>query len=225
MCMMKNVAMVVALVLALVCSQACAQKKLESASTNKTQANSKVVPTASLALSKKSKETKADVKEAESEKATTSKKPSAETKSASKSTSQDELSDEEQKKIKSMLRQTIKSFAAAELTDSQRQKADEVFGKAVKDYVVKRGKVAITDELQKKHASAVKELKTSGKSAREQAKEAFATAGFDDEQIKVFKATQTSLNRAKRDFGKSLTDEQIDCLPDQLQAIISGEEK
>lgn len=227
---MKNGIMIVALVLAMVCSQACAQKKSESANANKASAGSKVVPAASLIVSKKSKEApaktseEADAKGARSQKQSKSKQIATE-KSASKSDSQEELDDEQRKKVKSMLRQTIKPFAAVDLTEEQRQKADEVLAKAVKDYVVKRSKAEITDQLQKKQLAAMKAMKTSNKSAREQAKEAFASAGFSEEQVKVFKATQASLNKAKREVGKLLTEEQIESLPETLQAVISGEDK
>ncbi len=83
----------------------------------------------------------------------------------------------------------------------------------------------ITDELQKKQLAAMKEAKSSSKSAREQAKAAFVEAGFSEDQVKVFKATQASLNKAKREFAKSLSPEQIQSLPESLQEIISGVEK
>lgn len=232
--MMKNVAMVVALALALVCSQACAQKKTESASTtkassSKSETSKQDAPDATKVASK-SKQTKAEGEPAEAVKTKSTKKKDAAGKEAAekvapKSDSSEELTDEQQKKIKSMLRQTLKPFAEAELTEEQRQKADEVFGKAIKDYVVKRSKAMITDELQKKQVAAMKEAKASGKSAREQTKAAFTTAGFSDEQVKVFKATQTSLTKAKKDFAKTLTEKQIESLPEQLQAMLKGEEK
>ena len=235
--MMKNLVVAFAVVFALMCSQACAQKKSESksasSSDSKAQASPKGSPvsTSRTAESKKTKEVKDEPpasKTKSSKKETTEKfvseKSTAEKKS-SKSDGQDALTDEQQKKIKSMLRQTLKPFAAAELTDEQREKADEVFGKAVKDYVTKRSRAMITDELQKKQTAAMKEAKSNSKNAREQTKEAFIMAGFNEDQIKVFKATQASLNKAKRDFGKSLSDEQIDSLPEQLQSLIRGEEK
>lgn len=233
MCMMKNVAMIVAFGLALVCSQACAQKKSDSSSVSKSpssasagasaSAKESATATQTVAVTKKSKETKTESPAAEPKKATQSKKktPAAtESSTASKLDSSTELTEEQQKKIKAMLRQTLKPFIALELTEEQRQKADDVFGKAVKDYIVKRSRAMITDELQKKHATALKEVKSSGKSDREQTKQAFVTAGFSDEQIKVFKATQTSLTKAKKEFAKTLTEKQLEGLPDQLQELV-----
>ena len=231
--MMKNLVVAFAVVFALMCSQACAQKKSESSSSSKPQAGPKGSPvsTSRTAESKKTKEVKEEPqpnKTKSSKKETTEKLVSEKTtaeKKSSKPEGQDALTDEQQKKIKSMLRQTLKPFAAAELTDEQREQADEVFGKAVKDYVTKRGRAMITDELEKKQIAAMKEVKSTSKNAREQAKEAFITAGFSDDQTKVFKATQASLNKAKREFGKKLSEEQIDSLPEQLQSLIRGEEK
>lgn len=232
-CMMKNLVVAFAVVFALMCSQACAQRKSESSSAGNAKASPKGSPV-STSRTTDSKKAKVVKDEPQAEKTKSTKKQSTEKlvsekstaeKKASKSESQDALTDEQQKKIKSMLRQTLKPFAAAELTDEQREKADEFFGKAVKDYVTKRSRAMITDELQKKQTAAMKELKSSSKNAREQAKEAFITAGFSEDQIKVFKATYASLNKAKRDFGKTLSDEQIDCLPEPLQSLIRGEEK
>lgn len=229
---MKNATIGFTIVLALICSQACAQKKSDSGGSSKAQSgkaalssSTKAMPTASLAVSKKTKESRSTTELGESEKSKRGQKSSATDRTTSKATSPDELTDEQQKKMKSMLRQTLKPFVAVDLTDAQRQQADELFAKAIKDYVVKRSKSEITDDMQKEHAAAMKQLKSGSKSTRDQAKEAFVTAGFSDDQIKVFKATQTSLNKAKREFGKSLTDKQIDLLPESLQAIISGEEK
>ena len=225
--MMKNLVVAFAVVFALMCSQACAQKKSDS---SKAQVSVKGSPvsTSRAAEPKKSKDEPQATKTKSSKKETTEKlvseKSTAEKKSG-KSDSQDALTDEQQKKIKSMLRQTLKPFVAAELTDEQRERADEVFGKAVKDYVTKRSRAMITDELQKQQTAAMKAAKSSSKNEREQAKEAFITAGFTEEQIKVFKATQASLNKAKRDFGKTLSQEQIGALPEPLQSLIRGEEK
>ncbi len=133
-----------------------------------------------------------------------------------------EATPEEQKRIKSLMRQTLKPFTAVDLTDQQRQRADEVLGNVVKDYVLKRSRVMITDEMLKKHAAALKEAKASESSAKQQTKQAFLNAGFNEDQIKVFKATQTSLDKAKKEFGQSLSDGQIDALPEQLQMLIKG---
>ncbi len=209
---MKNLVVALAVMMALMCSPACAQKKPEPSSASKAQTSLKGSPVSTTRRVSGSKQngsdkdtagsgtTKSSKKEATADKSSSD--TSAAEKKAAKTDSQEAVTNEQQKKIKSMMRQTLKPFAVADLTDEQREKADEVFGKAVKDYVTKRSRAMITDELQKKQSAAMKAAKTSGKNAREQAKEAFTTAGFSEEQIKVFKATQASLDKANANLAR-----------------------
>ena len=127
-----------------------------------------------------------------------------------------------EKKIKSMMRSTLRSFAAAKLTEEQQRQADVLFGKAIKSYVNKRADAQITDELQKKYAECLKEARAS--TAKEQSSAAFACAGFSEEQIKVFESTRKALDKAKRDFQKQLTDRQIAGLPKSLQKSLKGDQ-
>ena len=135
---------------------------------------------------------------------------------------QDAGSAQREKKIKSMMRSTLRSFASAKLTQEQQQQADLLFGKAIKSYVNKRADAQITDELQKKHAECLKEDRAS--TAKEQSIAAFACAGFTEEQIKVFESTRKALDKAKRDFQKQLTDRQIVGLPKSLQKSLKGDQ-
>ena len=130
------------------------------------------------------------------------------------------LTTEQEKQANAMKKQTMKSYADVSLTAEQEKKADEIFTKAIKEVIVKRSAAKITPELQKKQAAAVKEARESGKKGKKQADAAFASAGFTDEQIKVYKETQESLNNAKREFAKSLKDEQIQKLPDNMQKML-----
>lgn len=125
------------------------------------------------------------------------------------------------KRIKSLMASTMRSFSSAKLTVEQKQQADALLGKAVKNFVTKRAEALITDELQKKYASCLREAQ--GQTAKERASWAFACAGFTAEQIKVFESTQKSLDKAKRDFAKSLTETQIAGLPKTIQKSIKSE--
>ncbi len=133
------------------------------------------------------------------------------------STAKAEPTADQQKRIKSMVRTAIKSFAAAELTSDQEQKANEMFSKAATDFIVKRDAVEITSDMQKKHAAALKSSRDKGNSVRKQNEDAFAAVALSEEQTKVFKATQTSFNKAKRDFAKQLSEEQFAKLPETMQ--------
>ncbi len=100
--------------------------------------------------------------------------------------------------------------------------ADELFTKAARDYVLKRSKAEITDDLEKKRVAGLKEARASGKSVKEQADAAFMIAVYSEDQIKVHKSTQASLVKAKREFGRLLTEEQVAKLPKQLQGLIAA---
>ncbi len=132
------------------------------------------------------------------------------------------LSAEQEKMLKNMLKQTLKGFEAASLTSDQEKKGDEIFSKALKEVVLKRGSVKITAEMQKKQAAAIKEARESGKKGKQQSESAFTSAGFNEEQVKVFKETNELLNKAKREFAKSLKEEQIKKLPEQMQKMLSS---
>lgn len=129
---------------------------------------------------------------------------------------------DQEKRIKSLMRQVQKSFAAAELSDEQQSQADKILAKASRDFVVKRDLAMITVDLQKKHATELKAAKREAKSVKEQDSLAFAKASFTDEQAKVFKSTQASMDRAKRQICRLLDEQQIARLPDALQALINA---
>lgn len=157
-------------------------------------------------------------KSTEGAKATTNSQPAI----SSKASDKEEVTAEQEKKIKAMLKQTKKSFEAAELTAEQQQQAEELFAKPIKSFIVKRDAAKITPEMQKKHAAAMKAARSSGKSNKEQSAAAFAEAGLDEEQIKVFKTTQAAMAKAKRDFAKSLTAKQVEKLPEAIQKMLAG---
>ncbi|MCC6510292.1 MAG: hypothetical protein IT423_14405 [Pirellulaceae bacterium] len=132
------------------------------------------------------------------------------------------LTAEQEKMAKAMLKQTLKSFADATLTAEQEKKADELFSKVTKEVVAKRAAVKIDADLQKKQAAAAKEAREAGKKQKDVAAAAFASAGFTEEQIKVFKDTQAMMNKAKQDFAKSLSEDQLAKLPKQMQKSLKG---
>lgn len=142
--------------------------------------------------------------------------------SVASATSEQKLTQEQEKTYKAMLKQNLKAFDDASLSQEQHTKAEEVLGKALKEVVIKRDAVKITQELQKKQAAAVKEARESGKKGKAQADTAFAAAGFNEEQIKVFKETQEIVTKAKKEIGKALKPEQIAKLPEQLQKTIQS---
>jgi transcriptional regulator of acetoin/glycerol metabolism len=146
---------------------------------------------------------------------------SATTSSSKESSSKDAELAQREKKIKSMTKAAMRSFAAVKLTAEQQEQAEMLFGKATKSFVTRRAEAMITDELQKKYAACLKEA--SGTPAKERAAVAFACAGFNEEQIKVYESTQKALDKAKRDFCNSLTETQIANLPKTLQKSINGE--
>lgn len=148
-------------------------------------------------------------------------KPATSTQPAAAASAPQTLTPEQEKAAKNMLKQTMKAFADASLTSEQEQKAEAIFSKATKEVVAKRSAAKITPELQKKQAAAAKEARESGKKGKKQAEAAFASAGFNEEQIKVFKETQETLNKAKREFAKTLKPEQIQKLPDNMQKMLS----
>lgn len=141
--------------------------------------------------------------------------------SAAKTTADSQpLTAQQEKWVASMKKQTMKAYENASLTAEQEKKADEIFSKAIKDAVVKRSAAKITPEMQRKQAAAVKEARDSGKKGKEQAAAAFDSAGFNEVQIKVFKETQETLTTAKREFAKTLKEEQIKKLPENMQTML-----
>lgn len=145
----------------------------------------------------------------------------AKAKPAAAPSGKDAESAEREKRIKSMMKSTLRSFSSVSLTAEQQQQAEGLFGKAIKNFVTKRADAMITDELQKKYAACLRE--THDPTAKDRTNAAFARAGFTEEQIKVFESTQKALDKAKRDFYKALTDTQIAGLPKALQKSIKGE--
>ena len=120
--------------------------------------------------------------------------------------------------------QFLKQIEKAELTADQTTKAKELMTKAAEDVSAKRTAGGISADILKKRTDAFKSAKESGKKGKEMQAAVEASLGLTEEQLKVYKETETILTKAKLEIGKLLSPEQIAKLPEQAQAAFKAKE-
>jgi hypothetical protein len=122
-----------------------------------------------------------------------------------------------EKVLKTMLKNSMRAFENADLSAETNKKAEELFGKSLKEVIIKREKAGISQDLVKKYTSALKQAREAGKKGRNLPADMRKSTGFSDDQSRVFEETEATLDKARMEVVKLLTAEQFKKLPEQLQ--------
>jgi len=123
---------------------------------------------------------------------------------------------------KGMIEMFTKNLGPAALTQEQSSKIDAIFGKAAREAVAKRQEAGLTPKVLRDRQQARKKATDEGKKGKELVD---AAVPLTDSQKKVLEETDLQLAKARYEFGKLLSADQIAKLPDPFKKNLTTEPK
>jgi hypothetical protein len=126
---------------------------------------------------------------------------------------------------KGMIEIFTKNLGPASLTQEQSSKIDAIFGKAAREIVAKRQEAGMTPKMLRDRQQARKNATDEGKKGKELASAVDAAVPLTDSQKKVLEETELQLAKARYEFSKLLSADQIAKLQDPFKKNLTTEPK
>jgi transposase-like protein len=126
---------------------------------------------------------------------------------------------------KSMIDAFTKNLQPAALTQEQSAKIDEIFGKAVREILATRKEAGLTPKMMRDRQQARKKATDEGKKGKEIAAAVDTAVPLTEAQKKTLEETELQLSKARYEFSKLLSADQIAKLPEPFKKNLTTEPK